>query len=160
MVARHCSAKEVVIAAQEVVERLRTDPADEVDDEPESVSLVVQLTRLVSLLAKGNLQPLCTNGQPKFPLVAYPRLALRKSPSQTLTSLAELEQLVSPAAKHATVAESRSLVRNTALLVQELGVWAHGKAGDNLTELTASYVSELPLCGVLGPANPTHDRPS
>ncbi|KAI0252910.1 hypothetical protein BJV78DRAFT_1197588 [Lactifluus subvellereus] len=116
------------MAAQEVVERLRTDPADEGDGESESVSLVVQLTRLVSLLAK-----------------AFPRLALRKLPSQTLAPLAELEQLVSPATKHATVVESRSLVRTTALLVQELGVWAHGKAGDNLTELTTSYALLISL---------------
>ena len=28
------------------------------------------------------------------------------------------------------------------MLVQELGVWAKGKAGDNPNELSASYVSE------------------
>ena len=28
------------------------------------------------------------------------------------------------------------------MLVQELGVWAQGRAGDNPAELSASYVSE------------------
>jgi hypothetical protein len=41
------------MAAQEVVERLRTDPAEEGNRESEDVSLVVQLTRLMSLFAIG-----------------------------------------------------------------------------------------------------------
>ena len=67
---------------------------------------------------------------------------LRKSPSRTLVLLAELEQLLVPAARHAKVAEARSLVRNAALMVQELGTWVKKEAGDNLTELTASHVSK------------------
>jgi hypothetical protein len=58
------------------------------------------------------------------------------------------------------VVESRSLVRNTALLVQELGLWVQGKAGDSPTELTASYVSVLLSHGLLGLANFIHDRRS
>jgi hypothetical protein len=42
----------------------------------------------------------------------------------------------------ATVAEGRSLVRGASILVQELGVWAQGRAGNNPAELSASYVSE------------------
>lgn len=66
---------------------------------------------------------------------------LRKSPSQSLVPLAELGQLLSPAAKHAMVAEGRSLVRNAVLMVQELGTWVKAKAGDDLPELTTSRVS-------------------
>jgi hypothetical protein len=67
---------------------------------------------------------------------------LRKSPSKALVLLAELGQLLAPAARHAKVAEARSLVRNAALMVQELGAWVNAKAGDNLAELTASHVSK------------------
>lgn len=42
----------------------------------------------------------------------------------------------------ATVAEGRSLVRGASILVQELGVWAQGRAGNDPAELSASYVSE------------------
>ena len=42
------------MAAQEAVERLRSDPSeDDSDDESEDVPLATQLTRLLSLLAKG-----------------------------------------------------------------------------------------------------------
>jgi hypothetical protein len=56
VIARECSAKEVVMAAQEMVEHLRTD-AGEVEDvdsssEPD-VNLAVQFTRIMSLFAKG-----------------------------------------------------------------------------------------------------------
>jgi hypothetical protein len=52
--ARHCSAKEVIIAAQEAIERLRTDISeDESDGELEGVPLAVQLIRLLSLFAKS-----------------------------------------------------------------------------------------------------------
>lgn len=65
-----------------------------------------------------------------------------------LVPLAELGQLLSPAAKHAMVAEGRSLVRSAALMVQGLGTWVKEKAGDDLPELTASHVS--------GPTFPSH----
>jgi len=73
---------------------------------------------------------------------AIPRLTQRKLPSQTFGCLAELGQLVSLAAKSATVAESRSLVRGASLLVQQLGVCVQEGAGNGRSELTASYVSE------------------
>jgi hypothetical protein len=41
------------MAAQEVVENLRIDSAEYGSGESESVSLIVQLTRLVSLFAEG-----------------------------------------------------------------------------------------------------------
>jgi hypothetical protein len=47
--ADRCSAKEVVIAAQEIIERLS---GEESDGESEVVSLAVQLIRLQSLLTK------------------------------------------------------------------------------------------------------------
>lgn len=112
------------MVAQEVVEHLRSDAreAEDVDGLSGGVNSAVQLTRITSLFAK-----------------AIPRLALRKSPSQTLAYLAELEQLISTAANSAAVAESRSLVRGASLLVQELGVWVQGRVGDNPAELSASY---------------------
>ncbi|KAH9985665.1 hypothetical protein BJV74DRAFT_554635 [Russula compacta] len=122
LIARHCSAKEIVMVVQEVVERFRTDLTEESDDESESAPLIVQLIRLLSLLTK-----------------AIPRLALRKSLSRTLAPLVELQQLLPLAAKDATVTEGRSLVRNAALIVQELGVWVKEKAEDDLHELTASH---------------------
>jgi hypothetical protein len=60
-----------------------------------------------------------------------------------LAPLAELERLLPPAAMHATVVEGRSLVRNAALRIQELGEWAKGKAGDDFPELSASHVSQV-----------------
>ncbi len=66
---------------------------------------------------------------------------LRKSLSQTLSPLVEIEHLLNPAANHATVAEGRLLVRNAALMIQELGEWVKGRAGDDLSELAASRVS-------------------
>ncbi|KAH9059615.1 hypothetical protein EDB87DRAFT_1621951, partial [Lactarius vividus] len=124
VIAHRCNAKEIMMAAQEVVEHLRSDTGEteHVDDLSEGVNLHVQFARITSLFAK-----------------AIPRLALRKSPSRTLAPLAELERLVSTAAKSASVAESRSLVRSASLLVQELGMWVQGRTGDNTTELTASY---------------------
>jgi len=81
----------------------------------------------------------------EFSYLAFPRLALRRSVSQTLVPpLAELKQLLSSAAKHATVAEGRSLVRIAALMVKELGVWVDRKAGRDLSELGTCYVSEPP----------------
>ncbi|KAI9444189.1 hypothetical protein H4582DRAFT_1919943 [Lactarius indigo] len=125
VIAHQCSAKEVMVAAQEVVEHLRSDAgeAEDVDNLSEGVNLAVQFARITSLFAK-----------------AIPRLVLRKSPSQTLAPLAELEQFVSTATKSATVAESRSLLRGASLLVQELGTWVQGRTGDDTAELTASYV--------------------
>ncbi|KAH9000877.1 hypothetical protein EDB86DRAFT_2801797, partial [Lactarius hatsudake] len=122
VIAHQCSAKEVVMAAQEVVEHLRSDAgeAEDVDDLSGGVNLAGVLT-------------LCPW------IIAIPRLTLRKSPSQILAPLAELEQFVSTAAKYASVAESRSVVRGSSLLVQELGMWVEGRAGDNSAELTASY---------------------
>jgi hypothetical protein len=84
-----------------------------------------------------------TEGQLKFPHLAIPRLVLRKSPSRTLAPLAELEQLLTPAANHATVAEGRLLVRHAALRIQELGEWVKVKAAGDLPELAASQVSQL-----------------
>jgi len=66
---------------------------------------------------------------------------LRKSPSQALAPLAEIEQLLIPAAKRASVTDGRLLVRKAALMIQELGEWAKGNAGDDLSELAASLVS-------------------
>ncbi|KAH8984949.1 hypothetical protein EDB92DRAFT_1802815, partial [Lactarius akahatsu] len=119
-IAHQCSAKEVIMAAQEVLEHLRSDAeAEDVDDLSEGVNLAVLI---------------------ECPwIIAIPRLTLRKSPSQVLAPLAELEQFVSTAAKSASVAESRSVVRCSSLLVQELGMWVEGRAGDNNAELTASY---------------------
>jgi hypothetical protein len=77
----------------------------------------------------------------EFPHLAFPRLVLRKSPSQVLARLAEIEQLLIPAANRASVADGRLLVRNAALMIQELGGWVKGKAGDDLSELAASRVS-------------------
>ena len=67
---------------------------------------------------------------------------LRKSPSQALAPLAEIEQLLIPAAKRVSVADGRLLVRNAALMIEELGEWVKGKAGDDLSELAASRVSQ------------------
>ncbi len=78
-----------------------------------------------------------------FPHAAFPRLVLRKSPSQTLAPLAEIEQLLIPAANHATVAEGRLLVRNATLIIQELGESVKGTAGDDLSELATSRVSQV-----------------
>ena len=136
------------MAAQEMVEHLRSDAeeAEDADGLSEGVNLAVQFARIMALFAKGkNIHPqsLCQWGLICGSwLVAIPRLALRKSPSQTLAFLAELEQLVSPAAIAGTVAESRSLVRGASLLVQELGVWAQGRAENDPAELTVSYVSK------------------
>lgn len=122
LIARHCSAKEIIIAAQEAIERLKADLSEEESDgESESVPLAVQLIRLLSLFAK-----------------AFPRLVLRKSPSQALAPLAEIEQLLIPAANRASVADGRLLIRNAAPMIQELGEWVKGKAGDDLSELAAS----------------------
>lgn len=82
-----------------------------------------------------------SEGQLEFLHLAFPRLVLRKSPSQTLAPLAELERLLTPAANRATVAEGRLLVRNAALMARELGEWVKEKAGDDLPELAASHVS-------------------
>ena len=60
-----------------------------------------------------------------------------------LAPLAELEQLLTPAANRATVTEGRLLVRNAALMTQELGEWVTRKAGDDSPELAASRVSRL-----------------
>lgn len=68
---------------------------------------------------------------------------LRKSPSQALAPLAEIEELLIPAANHASVADGRSLVRSAALMIQELGEWVNRKAGDDLSELAASRVSQV-----------------
>jgi len=84
-----------------------------------------------------------------FHIQAFPRLVLRKSPSQTLVPVAELGQLLSPAAKYAMVAEGRSLVRGAALMVQELGTWVKEKAGDDPPELTTSHVSRPTLLPVI-----------
>jgi hypothetical protein len=67
---------------------------------------------------------------------------LRKSPSQALAPLAEIEQLLIPVANRATVADGRLLVRTAALMTQELGEWGKEKAGDDLSELAASRVSQ------------------
>jgi hypothetical protein len=54
LIAHHCSAKEVIIAAQEEIERLRSELLEEEsDDESEGVTLAVQLIRLLSLFAKS-----------------------------------------------------------------------------------------------------------
>jgi hypothetical protein len=145
LIAQHSSAKEIIMAVQEIVECLRTDDSDSGDDgdgESGGVRLVLQLIRLQSLLAKSMFDQRTSLFTTNFSYLAFPRLVLRKSPSQTLVLLAELRQLLSPAARHAKVAEARSLVRNAALMVQELGVWAKGKAGDNISELNASHVSK------------------
>jgi hypothetical protein len=67
---------------------------------------------------------------------------LRKSPSEVLAPLAEIQQLLIPAANGASVADGQLLVRNAALMVQELGEWVQGRAGGDLSELAASRVSE------------------
>ncbi|KAH9038573.1 hypothetical protein EDB85DRAFT_2189476, partial [Lactarius pseudohatsudake] len=126
VIAHQCSAKEVIMAAQEVVEHLRSDAgeAEDVDDLQVYTSTVAVSQRVLI----------------ECPwIIAIPRLTPRKSPSQVLAPLAELEQFVSTAAKSASVAESRSIVRGSSLLVQELGMWVEGRAGDNNAELTASY---------------------
>jgi hypothetical protein len=55
LIAQHCSAKETIMAAQEIVEYLRTDSdsGDDSDGESGGVRLVLQLIRLQSLLAKS-----------------------------------------------------------------------------------------------------------
>lgn len=67
---------------------------------------------------------------------------LRKSPSQALSPLTEIEQLLIPAANGASVADGRLLIRNAALMIQELGGWVKGKAGDDISELAAGRVSQ------------------
>jgi hypothetical protein len=150
------------MAVQEVAERLGTDLGEESDDDSEVVSLIVQLIRMLSLLAKSKaLVYECCISEDNLRVshIAFPRLALRKSPSQSLASLEELEQLLSPAAKQATVAEARSLVRNVALIIQELGVWVKGRAGDDFSELAASNVSKLLHNSRLSQIRSSHDRP-
>jgi hypothetical protein len=109
------------------------------------MSLAEQLIRMQSLFAKGmsrsSMRWRERTIMPFFHIQAFPRLVLRKSPSQTLAPVAELGQLLSHAAKYATVAEGRSLVRGAALMVQELGTWAKEKAGDDLPGLATSHVS-------------------
>ncbi|KAI0264600.1 hypothetical protein BC834DRAFT_992654 [Gloeopeniophorella convolvens] len=122
LVAHHASAKEIVIAAQEAVERLSSGlPEDE--QSPEQASLCVQFIRLISLLT-----------------LAIPRLVSRKPASQTLlASLPELERLVSSAAEGISVAEGRLLVRRAVLFVRALGTWVQEKAKNDLSELPKCY---------------------
>lgn len=146
LIAHHCSAKEVIIAAQEAIERLKADLSEEESDgESEGVPLAVQLIRSLSLFAKSEymcIQLVQRVDQFLLPHLAFPRLVLRKSPSQALAPLAEIEQLLIPAANGASVADGRLLIRNAALMIQELGEWVKGKAGDDLSELAASRVSQ------------------
>jgi hypothetical protein len=73
LIARHCSAKEVVMAAQEAAERLRSDPSEgDSDDESEDVPLATQLTRLLSLLAKGEYVWLQFRGSTIFSTFSLP----------------------------------------------------------------------------------------
>jgi hypothetical protein len=67
---------------------------------------------------------------------------LRKSPSQALAPLTEIEQLLISAASGASVADGQLLVRNAALMIRELGEWAKRKAGDDVSELAESRVSQ------------------
>ena len=53
----HCSAKEVIIAIQEAVERIQNYFSDEDDDEDSGLSLVGQLDTLVSLYSSCKPQP-------------------------------------------------------------------------------------------------------
>lgn len=57
VIARECSVKEVVMAAQEIVEHLRADTGENEDvdgsSEPDGVNLAVQFTRIMSLFATG-----------------------------------------------------------------------------------------------------------
>jgi hypothetical protein len=60
------------MAAQEAVERLRSDPSEEeIDDEPEDV-LATQLIRLLSLLAKGKYMWLRLRGSTRISTFSLP----------------------------------------------------------------------------------------
>jgi hypothetical protein len=54
LIARHCCAREVIIAAQGAIERLKADLSEEESgSESGGVPLAVQLIRLLSLFAKS-----------------------------------------------------------------------------------------------------------
>ncbi|KAI9510194.1 hypothetical protein F5148DRAFT_977142, partial [Russula earlei] len=110
LIARHCNAKEVIMGTQEVIERLSAGSGEEESDVDDS-----------------------------FFYLAIPRLVLRKTPSRTLSPLAELKPLLSRATKNATVVDGRSLVRCAVAIVQEVGAWVREKTGDDLAELSASH---------------------
>ena len=67
------------MAAQEAVERLRSDPSEEeIDDEPEDVPLATQLIRLLSLLAKGKYMWLRFGGSTRISTFSLPSSCAQK----------------------------------------------------------------------------------
>ncbi|TFY66849.1 hypothetical protein EVG20_g4242 [Dentipellis fragilis] len=122
------SAKEVIMACQEVVERLNAAPDDDdVDVDEHKLPLAGQVSRILSLYTS-----------------AIPRLKLRKSVSETLQPLVpELEPLVSAAALDASVNETRAIVTDVAHFVKTINAWAKNHIHEDDISETARYSTLL-----------------
>ncbi|KZV76706.1 hypothetical protein PENSPDRAFT_622683 [Peniophora sp. CONT] len=116
------SARELVVAAQEVAEYLISADEDENDDEPDDARATpaVQFMHLLNVYSH-----------------AIPRLQTKKPPSQTLaTTVGELQEAVSPATLRAGIAEGRNIISAAARLVQTSHNWAADRAHGDQAELT------------------------
>ncbi|KAF5383056.1 hypothetical protein D9615_004947 [Tricholomella constricta] len=127
------SAKEVVIAIQEAMERLESalegdDENDELDTQ--TLSCSTQLTILVELYA-----------------ACLPRLKLRrKSASETIKPLlSELESVVRLSGSRSSCEEGRALISSVSHLVTRLEAWSKQLVTDDAVEISArkDYLKSL-----------------
>ncbi|KAI0777791.1 hypothetical protein BD413DRAFT_188939 [Trametes elegans] len=135
LMARECSAKEVVMAAEEAVEilhrRLQSGDADEDEDKPRNARPATQVVRLIRVYSQ-----------------TVPRLPQwKKAPKATVESrLSELEAVFSDLNHDATADEGRSVIGAVAGLVSALrqGADEETSVRDLLRRLIESGLAAFP----------------
>ncbi|VDC07399.1 unnamed protein product [Peniophora sp. CBMAI 1063] len=127
LLSQSASARELTVAAQELIEYLANADEDGSDNELNETRATTarQIKRLIDVYAH-----------------AIPRLQTKKPPSHTLfTTIGEMQQCILPATSHASPSESRDMLMATATLVQDLHTWASDRCREDEAEATRCKVT-------------------
>ncbi|KAI0360562.1 hypothetical protein OH77DRAFT_1556453 [Trametes cingulata] len=141
LMTKECSAKEVVMAVEEVVENLdrQLRCADENEDGrvAQHITASKQIARLIRAYAASNSY---------LVLTAIPRLPRwKKSPKDTVESrLKELDSVISHVSGDASPEEGRSIIVETSQLVLALSQGADAETKDLLCRLLESAIAAFP----------------
>jgi hypothetical protein len=145
LIGDYCSAKEVVIAVQESVERIQMSLSAESDEDEEQgkvLSLVGQLDVLIALYSS------CKFISAPFPVhiidcaTAISRLRLRnKSATETIHPLlSDLETTIRLIPPQAVPDEARNIISTVSFTIQNILKWVRDSTNNNLGEVVRCKV--------------------
>ena len=137
------NAKEVIIATQEAVERIKAISSSDIADDV--VTLPSQVVRLIDLHASCNTKWILSSEDVLTHFTGIPRVKTQKKPpSQTLQLwLSDLQASIYSVGRQATQTEGREMISHVSHLIQRVASWTKTFAGGQPDEISRCNVRLL-----------------